>query len=117
VKSRETVMLDPDQMKQALLNLLQNSLEAVGEGGRIHLSGKKDKNDYIVEVLDDGPGIPPEQRNKIFNLYYTTKSNGTGMGLPIVYQIVRAHGGEVSVESRPGEGTLFRIRIPLEEKA
>ncbi len=109
----ETVFLqlDADQMKQVLLNLLQNSLDACRPGNEIRLSGRSEGPDYLFCVMDNGTGIPPEALKRIFDLYYTTKPDGTGIGLPMVAQIVQAHGGTVHAESEDGS-TRFTIRLP-----
>jgi signal transduction histidine kinase len=110
--------LDLDRMKQVLLNLGINALEAIGGQGHVVLRARREeaqddgKGRVCIEVEDDGPGIPPDVQERIFDPYFTTKPGGTGMGLAIVERIVRAHGGEISVHSRPGRGTTFRIRLP-----
>ena len=108
---------DGDQMKQVLLNILNNALDATASGGSITLSGISRPGEYRIEVSDTGSGMSEEIRNRIFDLYFTTKPNGMGMGLSIAYRIVQAHGGEIEVESETGKGTLFRIRLPKEESA
>ena len=108
------VFIDPDKITQGLINLLENALDAIASGGTVKLrvasSGRK-KFSIIVE--DDGMGIPTENLNRIFNLYFTTKPNGTGLGLAQVYQIVSEHSGEIEVISRPGQGTRFVLTIPI----
>lgn len=106
--------LDANGMKQALLNLLANALDATSEGGRIELRGRLNGNEYWIEVSDTGRGIADSDRSRIFDLYYTTRPEGTGMGLPIVQQIVQGHGGKIDVESEAGHGSTFRIRLPAE---
>jgi PAS domain S-box-containing protein len=108
------VMLDPEQMKQALLNILVNALEATPAGGCIQISGRVDEGMAEIAVRDSGRGIRPEDLDRIFDLYFSTTENGTGMGLPIVYQIIQAHGGDIHVESSPGHGASFYLRIPGE---
>jgi two-component system sensor histidine kinase HydH len=104
-------LLDRDQMSQALMNLLQNALDATNEGGRIALRCEQDGGDVIITVSDTGHGISAEQKQKIFNLYYTTKPEGTGIGLPVVQQVVTLHHGSLQVESEVGKGSSFVIRL------
>ena len=109
-----TVLLDRDQMTQALLNLLRNALEATPEGGKVTLASWVDHNGAVITVTDSGPGIAPEAMERIFNLYYTTKPDGTGMGLPMARQIIVQHGGRLEVDSVVGGGTTCRVKIPLQ---
>ena len=101
-------------MRQVFMNLIQNALEAMGEGGKIDILvvGKPDQL-LEIKISDDGSGMTEEVRKKIFNLYFTTKANGTGIGLSIVQQIVDQHGGVISVESELGKGTTFSIVMPI----
>ena len=107
----EEVSLDIDLMKQVLLNILQNSIDATGKGKIKAMVFKKD-NMVVFEISDTGSGIPQDKLDKIFNLYFTTKPSGTGMGLSIVQQIVSQHNGNLKVESKEGKGTKFIIEIP-----
>jgi two-component system, NtrC family, sensor histidine kinase HydH len=107
------LMLDRDQMSQALMNLLQNALDATENGGTIELSCAKDGENAAISVSDTGSGMSAEQMKKIFNLYYTTKPEGTGIGLPIVQQVVTLHKGSLELESAPGKGSTFVIKLPL----
>ncbi|MBU1298004.1 MAG: PAS domain-containing protein [Bacteroidetes bacterium] len=111
-----TLPIDKDQMMQAFLNLLRNSIEATPKGGRVSLSFRRENLKVIFVVEDTGAGIPPENINKIFNLYFSTKSTGTGIGLSIVQQIIAQHNGVVFVESALGKGTKFTIEIPLKKE-
>jgi two-component system, NtrC family, sensor histidine kinase HydH len=106
--------LDPDQMLQALLNVLQNALHATLPGGSIRLNVHADSGVLRFTVSDTGEGISPAALEKIFNLYYTTKPDGTGLGLAITQQIVGQHDGRIDVSSMPGKGTALTIEIPLE---
>jgi signal transduction histidine kinase len=100
-------------MTQALLNLLQNALDVTPAGGAISLEVNK-KGEYIVfEIKDNGVGIPADRIERIFDLYYTTKSEGTGLGLAITQQVVTQHLGMINVESDPKKGTMFSIWIPV----
>jgi signal transduction histidine kinase len=107
----QSVIVDADLMKQALLNILQNSVEAT-RAGNISLKVRKLKKNVEIRISDTGPGISEDQISKIFNLYFTTKPSGTGMGLSIVQQIVSQHNGTIRVESKVGNGTEFIIEIP-----
>lgn len=106
------VLADREKMQQVFLNLLQNALDAVDEGGEIKCIACRRSGRVMVSIADNGPGIPEELQSKIFNLYYTTKSSGTGLGLSIVHQIIGEHGGEITVTSSEGTGTTFRIIFP-----
>jgi PAS domain S-box-containing protein len=109
------VNLDIDLMKQVLLNILQNSIDATDKG-KISVRVEKVKNKMIFELSDTGSGIPKDKLDKIFNLYFTTKPSGTGMGLSIVQQIISQHNGFLRVESEPDKGTKFIIEIPVDSK-
>ncbi|MBN1348240.1 GHKL domain-containing protein [candidate division KSB1 bacterium] len=105
--------LDHDKMKQVFLNLLQNAIEAIEKDGRIHIqTAMNEKHEVVVEIADSGRGIPKEILSKIFNLYFTTKPGGTGLGLSLVHQIISQHDGHIEVESEPGSGTRFVIYLP-----
>ncbi|MCK5145507.1 PAS domain-containing protein [bacterium] len=108
------LLIDRDQMKQALINLLQNALDAMTDHGRIVLLGEPQDSMYKVEVRDSGQGIPKAVLGDIFDLYFTTKADGLGMGLSIVHQIIQRHGGSIDVKSKPEEGTAFFLWLPGE---
>ena len=110
-------LFDSDQLKQAVDNLLRNAIDASPDGGRVRLEARRDGPDNIIEVADDGPGIPADIVPKIFDLYFTTKADGTGVGLAVTHQIVEAHRGRIDVESSPGAGTRMSLRIPAEQGA
>ena len=104
--------LDAAMIQQVLLNLLNNAAQAVGDsGGTVTLRAFRRPIDVVIEVVDDGPGLPDPDA-PIFDAFYSTKDRGTGLGLSIVHRIVSDHGGDVSVESRPG-ATRFRVVLPL----
>ncbi|MBX7100620.1 MAG: GAF domain-containing protein [Myxococcaceae bacterium] len=112
---------DAEQLKQVLINLVQNALQAIGDKpGKIVLrtqrpdrfSEARGAESVELLVIDDGPGIPADQQPHIFVPFFTTKSKGTGLGLAICQRIVRGHGGSIVVQSRPGDGTSFVIRLP-----
>jgi PAS domain S-box-containing protein len=104
--------VDQEQMMQALLNLLQNALDATPSGGQVRLAAARKGSGYTIDVTDTGSGIGPDALEKIFNPYYTTKNEGTGMGLAITQQIISRHGGSISVSSEPGKGSRFTIVLP-----
>ena len=106
--------LDEKLIKQALLNLMINAVQAMTEGGELLIRVARDKGRGIVEVIDTGPGIAPQEREKVFEVYYSTKKRGTGLGLPTARRIVRAHGGSIRLESEVGKGTRFIIALPLD---
>mgnify|MGYP005838082347 FL=1 len=107
------VRWDRDKMKQVFQNLIQNAVDAMKSHGKILLTIKKRTDGFIeMTIEDNGPGIPPDIQQKIFNLYFTTKVSGTGIGLSIVQQIIDQHQGLISFESQMGKGTRFLLRIP-----
>ena len=106
------VEADPNQMKQVLLNLLKNSLEALDSGGQITLASGGDGKQVWFSVADTGGGMPPEVLEKIFNPFFTTKEKGTGLGLAVIHKIITDHQGTISVESSPEKGTSFMVKIP-----
>jgi signal transduction histidine kinase len=107
------VPVDAGQVRQALLNLCRNAREAMSEGGTIRLHLEAQVDGVLLTVADTGPGIPASEREKIFELFYTTKQHGTGIGLPLALQIVAAHGGHMECISGNGQGTRFEIWLPL----
>lgn len=110
------VLIDKRYMKQAILNLVKNALAAMPGGGRLVLSVSRVEEEVRISVGDSGTGIPEEELPKIFEPYFTTKENGTGLGLTIVFKIVKEHRGEISVRSRPGQGSTFTIALPVPQK-
>lgn len=108
------VHADHDKVEQVLLNLLKNGIEACASGGRVDLSIRVDGANAVVEVVDTGSGIPADAMEAIFDVFYTTKKNGTGMGLSISKNIVEAHGGELSAYNSEGAGAAFVMTIPLQ---
>ena len=109
------VSVDSSLMQQLLLNLLQNALAAVSSGergGEVRLVARRRGDAVVLEVVDDGPGIPGAEQAKIFDLFYSTRKGGTGLGLAIVKRIAQAHGADLTVSSSPGEGTIVSIALP-----
>jgi signal transduction histidine kinase len=109
-------LVDRAQLKQAFYNIIRNAIQAMRSGGILRVGTEAGDSQVIVSFIDTGPGIPAEQLGKIFEPYYTTKKDGSGLGLMIVQRIVREHGGTMEVESHVGRGTMFRIKLPLTEK-
>ena len=107
---------DRVQLTQALLNLLINALQAVERRGSIEVSAAQRSEFVVIGVRDTGPGVPPEKASAIFEPYYTTKPEGSGLGLWIAQQIALAHGGNISVENLPEGGALFTLRLPWRGK-
>jgi signal transduction histidine kinase len=128
---------DADLLKQALLNVIQNGAQAMPGGGTLSVVLEEDRDSVrtvglsrpgrefvqrppssspgfaVLRIADQGPGIPEDIREKIFDLYFTTKSGGSGIGLAMTYRILQLHHGSVEVQSREGRGTEFLLRIPL----
>ena len=109
-------LLDPAQIKQALVNLVKNAIQAMTKGGILTLQTDQGEDGVWVSVSDSGAGIPQDQINRIFEPFYTTKKKGTGLGLMIVQRIVRDHGGRIELESYVNRGTTFRVWLPFHER-
>jgi len=109
------VRIDVDFMKQAILNVVLNGVQAMPNGGILTLTAHRDDEIIVTEIRDQGSGIPTTVQDKIFELYFTTKKTGSGIGLAQTYQIMQWHYGSVDFESAEGKGTTFRLRLPLAE--
>jgi signal transduction histidine kinase len=105
--------VDADLLKQALLNVVLNGAQAMSEGGKLRVSLAEDGRVALLSIHDQGAGIPPDVRDKIFDLYFTTKKDGSGIGLAMTYRIVELHNGSIEVESDATHGTTFILRFPL----
>lgn len=119
-RARNTTVLvtfDPMRMKQAIVNLLMNAIQASPEGAAVTVRTHCGRRGLVIEVIDRGPGLPKEKREEVFSPFYTTKKEGTGLGLPIVRKIVDAHGGKVRILDNKGKGVIFRIEIPIPSAA
>jgi PAS domain S-box-containing protein len=120
-----TLALDPElpdtefddrYMKQALLNLVKNAIAAMPAGGNLTIKTETQEEDMLLRVSDTGIGIPEEHISKIFEPYFTTKETGSGLGLTLVFKIIREHQGEITVKSKAGEGSCFTIGLPIPQK-
>jgi PAS domain S-box-containing protein len=109
------VRVDSDFLKQAILNVVLNGVQAMPEGGNLNISARREDDTVVTEISDQGGGIPHELHDKIFELYFTTKKGGSGIGLAQTYQILQWHYGSVDFESLDGKGTSFRLRLPVSE--
>jgi len=110
------IYCDAVQVERALVNLVLNALDAVSPGGHVWLRGETRSADgewFEITVEDDGPGIPADLQQRVFNPFFTTKDTGTGLGLAIVHRITESHGGVIQVSNRTGGGARFRFRLPL----
>jgi signal transduction histidine kinase len=103
---------DANLLQQAILNIINNAMEAMPEGGTLTVRSGRDGSDCRLEIADSGSGIPPELRDRIFNLYFTTKQNGSGIGLATTFRVVQLHGGTIDFVTQLGKGTTFRLRFP-----
>ncbi len=108
-----TSKVDVDLLKQALLNVVQNGAQAMPEGGKLEVTLLEEGKSAIIQVQDQGAGISEELREKIFDLYFTTKKGGSGIGLAMTYRILQLHHGSIDVQSEIGRGSVFQLRIPL----
>ena len=109
-----TASVDPKLVKQAVLNLMLNALQAMTNGGDLILSLSSRNDRAVIDVIDTGSGIPADVLPKIFLAYDTTKRGGTGIGLAMTQRIVEEHGGAIAVRSEPGKGTDFTIELPMQ---
>lgn len=106
------ISADPDLLRQAILNVINNGMEAMNASGSLIARTEFDGDDCVLTVSDAGPGIPAEIQNRVFQLYFTTKENGSGIGLATTFRVVQLHNGTIDFTSEPGKGTTFRLRFP-----
>jgi signal transduction histidine kinase len=111
-EQRLPIKVDVDLMKQAILNVVLNGVQAMPNGGLLTISAHRENNAVVAEVRDQGSGIPRDVHDKIFELYFTTKKDGSGIGLAQTYQVLQWHYGSVDFESAEETGTVFRFHIP-----
>lgn len=111
------ITIDKEQMKQVILNLLMNAIQAMPGGGRLKLQGGVSKDGQWVQlaIQDSGVGIPPEDMNRLFDPFFSTKEGGIGLGLSIAYRIIDQHHGKIDVTSDPDEGTTFTVYLPIDQ--
>ena len=107
--------IDADLVKQAILNIVLNGVQAMPEGGKLRIATRREGDGALITIRDQGPGIPTDIRDKVFNLYFTTKKGGSGIGLAMAYRVVQLHHGSVEFTSIDGHGTTFYLRLPLSE--
>jgi signal transduction histidine kinase len=112
------VRVDAELVRQALLNLMLNGMQAMTQGGKLTVSMRREHPFAVVEVTDEGEGIPPDVLPRIFELYFTTKAKGSGIGLAMTYRILQMHGGALDVRSNanpyaPDRGTTFTVKLPV----
>ena len=107
------IKMDIEKLTQALINIMKNGMQAMEQGGILRIETHPFKDRVDVVISDSGSGISPDQMEKIFNYYYTTKENGVGLGLPIAHRIIEAHGGQLKVESKVGVGTKVIVTLPV----
>jgi signal transduction histidine kinase len=110
-----TARVDADLIKQALLNVVLNGVQAMPRGGPLTVTADRIGETARIMVEDEGEGIPPEVRDKIYNLYFTTKKSGSGIGLAMTYRVMQLHNGALDFDSEPGQGTTFRMLLPISD--
>jgi two-component system, sporulation sensor kinase E len=110
------ISLDEKYLKQALLNIIKNAITAMPSGGKMHIKTAASDGELILTIADTGVGMPEEIIDKIFEPYFTTRAFGSGLGLTLVYKIVKEHLGDITVSSREGEGTSFQISFPVPQR-
>jgi signal transduction histidine kinase len=108
--------LDKDQIKQAFFNIIRNALQAMPDGGRLRIGLTASDRHIAVSFQDNGAGISPSDFGHLFEPYFTTRPDGTGLGLMIVQRIIQEHGGRIDVHSEPGIGTTFTVFLPIDER-
>ena len=110
-----SISMDVNKLQQAFLNLIKNAMESITTDGKIYIAvEKEDKNHIVVKISDNGCGMTSEEIEQIFSPEYTTKEKGVGLGIPLAFEIIRGHGGDIRVISRKGKGTTFEVVLPLE---
>ena len=107
---------DVNQLKRVIVNVLLNSIEAIPDHGTLWISTKACGGRVEIAVRDDGGGIREEDLQRVFDPYFTTKSGGSGLGLPLSKMIIEQHDGSIRVQSRPGEGTVVTVSLPADPK-
>ncbi|MBW8041102.1 MAG: two-component sensor histidine kinase [Planctomycetes bacterium] len=106
---------DEGMLKQVILNLFINARQAMSDGGELMIRTARRKKDAVIQISDTGTGIAPDKLSKIFDAYYSSRPQGSGLGLPTAKKIIEAHNGTISVDSELGKGTSFTIKVPLRD--
>jgi PAS domain S-box-containing protein len=109
------IMADPHQLKQVFVNLISNAVQVMESGGTLEIETASEDGYVSVRFSDDGPGMDPETQNKVFDPFYSTRADGTGLGLTIVHRIIDEHDGHVELTSAPGGGTTFKVYLPVRQ--
>jgi len=109
------IEVDPDQIRQVLLNIFRNALEAMPKGGKLTVSSSLSADYYTISIADTGIGIEKKNLEKLFTAFFTTKSSGSGLGLAISSRIIKSHGGTIGLSSKKGEGTVFHVTLPVKQ--
>ena len=109
------LLVDSEQIRQALLNIVLNAIQAIEEGGKIEVETSLQEDSLYIAIADNGSGIPEENIARLFDPFFTTKDEGTGLGLSITFQIIKAHGGEIEVKRNETRGSRFTIKLPTKE--
>src|SRR3989338_586641 len=109
-------LLDPERIHQVFVNIIKNAVHAMPKGGTLRIQTEVKDKLCLIRFQDTGVGIPAETMSKIFDAYYTTREEGTGLGLMIVHQIIREHGGRIEVASKPNAGTAFTVILPIRKE-
>ena len=113
VPPEETIWVDDAMVRRALLNLVLNALDAMPDGGELTVRGSQNREWGVIAVEDTGIGIPAAAQARLFEPFYTTREQGSGLGLAVVQQVMEENGGSVEVDSTPGKGSVFRVYLPI----
>ncbi len=116
-RSIQLISVDPDLIRQALLNIIRNALQAMPDGGTLTIQTRSEPGDFIIEFIDTGDGMDVGVQSRIFDGFFSTRPGGTGIGLALTRQIVRLHGGDVKCDSAPGRGSRFVVALPAPESS
>ena len=109
------IRVDKEQMESALSNMVINAIDAMPKGGELTLATEQDSDFFVIRIQDTGTGIPDGDIMKIYDPFFSSKSDGVGLGLTLCYGIIVSHGGSIEVESKPGEGTIFIVSLPIKK--